>query len=149
MCFLIPLASVHTRVVREPHMGILSAKVFTLMITNFARLWHHGQSACILAETTRTRVRQQSSNAWTLQSLWRVSVFTWAALNQPFGRAEIGADVGLQPAHSKPCFMLLAATVSLALSCILTNQSSKKMNWIEDVVDRLFITIHRLVFSSE
>ena len=115
------------RVVRGPHMGILSAKVFTLMITNFARLWHHGQSACILAETTRTRVRQQSSNAWTLQSLWRVSVFTWAALNQPFGRAEIGADVGLQPAHSKPCFMLLAATVSLALSCILTNQSSHKM----------------------
>ena len=35
--------------------------------------------------------------------------------------------MGLQPAHSKPNFMLLAATVSLALSCILTNQSSHKM----------------------
>ena len=75
-----------------------------------------------------THMSHPSSDAWTLQSFWRVFVFTWAALNQPFGRAKIGADVGLQPAHSKPSFMFLAATVSLALSCILTNQSSQKMN---------------------
>ena len=35
--------------------------------------------------------------------------------------------MGLQPAHSKLNFMPLAVTVSLALSCILTNQSSHKM----------------------